>query len=156
MQRSARSTWTGSIPSGARSTWKGRDRETCCRSTFSTSGPPATAGLANYPGSGLLPEDFPEPWLFVWDLTGDRAPYIGDISVPIEPMVGIVGCTPAAPGVHSSIPPLRTGGNMDVKHIGIGSTVYLPVEVEGALVGLGDHMRRRETGRSVARGSRPR
>jgi acetamidase/formamidase len=100
--------------------------------------PAAYGWSANYPGSGLLPEDFPDPWLYVWDLTRERAPYIGDISVPIEPMVGIVGCTPAAPGTHSSIPPLRTGGNMDVKHIGTATTVYLPVEVEGALLGLGD------------------
>lgn len=93
---------------------------------------------ANYPGAGLLPEDFPDPWLYIWDLTGDRAPYLAGISVPIEPMVGIVGTTPAAPGPHSVIPPGRTGGNLDVKHIGIGATVYLPVEVDGALVGLGD------------------
>jgi acetamidase/formamidase len=93
---------------------------------------------ANYPGSGLLPEDFPDPWLYVWDVSGPRAPYLKGISVPVEPMVGIVGCTPAAPGPHSSIPPLRTGGNLDVKHIGVGTTVYLPVEVEGALLGLGD------------------
>ena len=93
---------------------------------------------ANYPGSGLLPDDFPDPWLYLWDITGPRAPYLGGISVPIEPMVGIVGCTPVAPGVHSPIPPLRTGGNMDVKHIGRGSTVYLPVEVDGALFGTGD------------------
>lgn len=93
---------------------------------------------ANYPGSGLLPEDFPDPWLYVWDLSGDTAPYIGGISVPIEPMVGIVGTTPGAPGPHDAIPPRRTGGNMDVKHIGIGSTVYLPVEVDGALFGIGD------------------
>jgi len=93
---------------------------------------------ANYPGSGLLPEDFPDPWLYVWDISGPRAPYLGGISVPLEPMVGIVGCTPAAPGPHSSIPPLRTGGNLDIKHIGIGSTIYLPVEVEGAGLGMGD------------------
>jgi len=93
---------------------------------------------ANYPGSGLLPEDFPEPWLYVWELGGPRARYLNDISVPVEPMVGIVGCTPARPGVHDSIPPRRVGGNLDVKHVGIGSTVYLPVEVEGALFGTGD------------------
>ncbi len=93
---------------------------------------------ANYPGSGLLPDDFPDPWLYVWDVSGPRAPYLDGISVPIEPMVGIVGCTPAAPGVHSSIPPLRTGGNLDAKHLGTGTTIYLPVEVEGALLGLGD------------------
>ncbi|HEX5465310.1 MAG TPA: acetamidase/formamidase family protein [Candidatus Limnocylindrales bacterium] len=93
---------------------------------------------ANYPGSGLLPEDFPDPWLYIWDLTRDPAPYLAGISVPIEPMVGIVGTTPAAPGPHPAIPPTRTGGNLDIKHIGVGTTVYLPVEVEGALVGLGD------------------
>ena len=93
---------------------------------------------ANYPGSGLLPDDFPDPWLYVWDVSGPRAPYLGGISVPIEPMVGIVGCTPSAPGVHSSIPPLRTGGNLDAKHVCSGTTIYLPVEVEGALLGLGD------------------
>jgi acetamidase/formamidase len=93
---------------------------------------------ANYPGSGLLPEDFPDPWVHVWEVGHDWSPYVHDISVPTEPMVGIIGCTPAAPGVHSSIPPLRTGGNMDAKHIGPGATVYLPVEVEGALFGAGD------------------
>lgn len=93
---------------------------------------------ANYPGSGLLPEDFPDAWLYVWDLSGPRAPYVGGISVPIEPMVGIVGCTPGEPGVHDAIPPRRTGGNLDVKHIQVGSTVYLPIEVEGALFGIGD------------------
>jgi len=93
---------------------------------------------ANYPGSGLLPDDFPDPWVYVWEVDREWVPYVHDISVPVEPMVGIVGCTPAAPGVHSSIPPLRTGGNMDAKHIGPGTTVYLPVEVEGALFGTGD------------------
>jgi acetamidase/formamidase len=93
---------------------------------------------ANYPGSGLLPEDFPDAWLYVWDISGARAPFIGGISVPMEPMVGVVGCTPGVPGVHSVIPPTRTGGNMDAKHIGRGCTVYLPVEVDGALFGTGD------------------
>jgi acetamidase/formamidase len=93
---------------------------------------------ACYPGEGLLPEDFPDPWLFVWNLSGPRAPFVGGISVPIEPMVGIVGCTPSALGPHSSVPPQRTGGNMDIKHVGEGTTLYLPVEVEGALFGIGD------------------
>ena len=93
---------------------------------------------ANYPGAGLLPEDFPDPWGYVWDLQGERTRFVKGISVPIEPMCGIVGCTPAEPGVHDAIPPRRTGGNMDIKQIGIGTTVYLPVEVEGALFGIGD------------------
>jgi acetamidase/formamidase len=94
---------------------------------------------ANYPGTGLLTEDFPDAWLYVWDLTtGSRTRYVKNIWVPVEPMLGIVGCTPAAPGPHPAIPPLRTGGNMDCKYIREGTSVFLPVEVEGALLGIGD------------------
>lgn len=94
---------------------------------------------ANYPGSGLLPDDFPDPWVYVFDLDGGaRARYVHGASIPLEPMVGVVGCTPAAPGPHSSIPPARVGGNMDIKHVRAGTTVYLPIEVEGALFGIGD------------------
>jgi acetamidase/formamidase len=100
--------------------------------------PGAFGFCANYPGSGLLPDEFPDPYVFIWDLTRPRAHYVKGASVPIEPMCGIVGCTPAEPGIHDSIPPRRTGGNLDIKQIGVGSTVYLPVEVEGALFGIGD------------------
>lgn len=94
---------------------------------------------ANYPGTGLLTEEFPDAWLYIWDLTtGARARYVRDVWVPVEPMLGIVGCTPASPGPHPAIPPQRTGGNMDCKYIREGTRVFLPVEVEGALLGIGD------------------
>lgn len=101
---------------------------------------PGTYGWsANYPGTGLLSEDYPDAWLYVWDLTtGARTRYVNNIWVPVEPMIGIVGCTPAAPGVHPAIPPLSTGGNMDTKYIREGTSVFLPVEIDGALLGIGD------------------
>jgi acetamidase/formamidase len=100
---------------------------------------PASFGWsANHPGEGLLPEEYPDPYLYVWELGGPRTRFVKGVSVPVEPMVGIVGCAPAEPGVHDSIPPRRTGGNMDIKHVGLGTTVYLPIEVEGALFGIGD------------------
>lgn len=101
---------------------------------------PGTFGWsANYPGTGLLTEDFPDPWFYVWDLTtGPAAEYLDDIWVPLEPMIGVLGCTPADPGPFPSVPPLRTGGNLDTKYIREGTTVLLPVEVEGALLGIGD------------------
>ena len=138
VRRSAGSTWPTIDPIGGPIFVEGARPGDVLQVDLLDLQPGAYGWSANYTGEGLLPEDFPDPWLFIWDLTGTRAPFIGDISVPIEPMVGIVGCTPAAPGVHASIPPLRTGGNMDVKHIGIGTTVYLPTEVEGALLGIGD------------------
>jgi formamidase len=94
---------------------------------------------ANYPGTGLLTEDYPDPWFYVWDLTtGSSARYLDDIWVPLEPMVGVIGCTPAAVGPFPSVPPMRTGGNLDTKYIREGTTVLLPVEVPGALLGIGD------------------
>lgn len=94
---------------------------------------------AVYPGTGLLQEEFPNAWFRLWDLTeGDTAEVVPGIRVPIEPMVGIVGCTPAATGPHPSVPPHRSGGNMDMQFARPGTTIYLPVEVEGALFGIGD------------------
>jgi acetamidase/formamidase len=93
---------------------------------------------ANYPGTGLLTEDFPDEWLYIWDLTGLRAPYVRGITVPIEPMAGVIGVAPSEPGIHDPIPPRNTGGNMDSRYMGPGSIVFLPIEVEGALFGIGD------------------
>ena len=91
------------------------------------------------PGWGLMPADeFPEPWLNLWDLTSSPAPYRPGITVPLEPMCGVIGVAPAAPGHHSVVPPRNVGGNMDIKQHRVGTTVLLPIEVKGALLGLGD------------------
>ena len=42
------------------------------------------------------------------------------------------------PGEHSVVPPSAWGGNMDVKHLRVGTTLFLPVGVEGALFSVGD------------------
>lgn len=94
-----------------------------------------------YPGEehmGLLPEDFPEPGLHVWDLDGDVGRFVDGIEVPLDPFPGVIGVAPAEAGRHSTVPPRRVGGNLDVKHLTAGSTLYLPVEVEGALFSVGD------------------
>lgn len=57
---------------------------------------------------------------------------------PPRPMIGCIGTAPAS-GVNSTIMPTTwLGGNMDVTRVRPGSTVYLPVEVEGALLSIGD------------------
>ena len=45
---------------------------------------------------------------------------------------------PAEPGTHSIVPPRRVGGNMDIRDLAAGTTLYLPVEVAGALFSVGD------------------
>ncbi|WP_240731831.1 acetamidase/formamidase family protein [Egibacter rhizosphaerae] len=94
---------------------------------------------ANIPGFGLLADDFPEPALRHWDLTGGSSAAFGDAArVPLRPFPGTLGVAPAEPGPHSVIPPRRVGGNMDTRDLVAGTTVWLPVEVEGALFSLGD------------------
>jgi acetamidase/formamidase len=91
------------------------------------------------PGFGLLPEDFPEPYLRTWDLTGGTVATLGDrIRVPLDPFCGVMGVAVAEPGEHSTMPPRRTGGNIDIKQVVAGASLYLPIEVEGALFSVGD------------------
>ncbi|QLG27359.1 acetamidase/formamidase family protein [Halorarum halophilum] len=94
-----------------------------------------------FPGEmelGLLPEDFDEPGIHIWDLEGDIGKFVNGIEVPLDPFPGVIGNAPGESGEHDTLPPRDVGGNMDVKHMTAGTTVYLPVEVEGALFSTGD------------------
>lgn len=67
------------------------------------------------------------------------------IELPLEPMLGTVGVAPAGGEVRSSLVPERFGGNMDTPQMRAGSTVYLGVNVEGAMFSVGDgHYRQGE------------
>ena len=92
------------------------------------------------PGRGLLPEaEFPKPFLQLWDLSdGTHARMGRDIAVPIAPFPGVMGTALDAAGGHSTMPPRKNGGNMDIKQLTAGTTLYLPVWVDGALFSVGD------------------
>jgi acetamidase/formamidase len=65
------------------------------------------------------------------------APFLGTMAVaPRDPVVGQPGVTIA--GVQNSTPPGSYGGNMDLKDLTAGSTLYLPVFRRGALFYAGD------------------
>lgn len=89
-------------------------------------------------GLGLLPEDFPDAGLYIWDLEADVGRFVNGIEVPLDPFPGVIGVAPGESGEHDTLPPRDVGGNMDVKHLTKGSTLYLPVEVDGALFSTGD------------------
>ena len=89
-------------------------------------------------GLGLLPEEFPDAGVHIWDLQGDVGRFINGIEVPLDPFPGVIGVAPGDDGEHDTLPPRSTGGNMDVKHMTAGSTVYLPVEVDGGLFSTAD------------------
>src|SRR4051795_12379965 len=67
------------------------------------------------------------------------------IELPVEPMLGTVGVAPPGGEVRSSLVPDRFGGNMDTPQMRAGSTVFLGVNVEGAMFSIGDgHYRQGE------------
>jgi acetamidase/formamidase len=91
------------------------------------------------PEFGLLPEDFPEPYLRTFDLEGrNRAELSDGISIPLQPFLGTMGVHPGEPSVASPFPPHRGGGNIDTRHLVTGSTLWLPVWCDGALFSCGD------------------
>jgi acetamidase/formamidase len=103
--------------------------------------PRATFGwTAIRPGRGLLPEvDFPKPFLQIWDVSDGRHARNGrGVAVPIEAFPGVMGTALPEPGGHSTMPPRKNGGNMDIKQLAAGTTLYLPVWVDGALFSVGD------------------
>jgi acetamidase/formamidase len=96
---------------------------------------------ANIPGFGLLSDDFKEPALHVWKYNPQLltpALFGRWAKVPLKPFTGTIGVAPAEPGLHSIVPPRRVGGNMDVRDVAQGTTLFLPVEVAGALFSVGD------------------
>jgi len=90
------------------------------------------------PGFGLLPDEFTEPYLDVWELHGDHAYFNEHIRIPLEPFCGVMGVAPAEPGSLDTIPPRLNGGNIDIKQLVRGSKLFLPVLFPGALLSLGD------------------
>ncbi len=91
------------------------------------------------PGLGLLPEDFPDPYLRIFDLShGDVAYMRDDIAIPVEPFFGTMGVCPAGASAVPVMPPGIFGGNMDTRQLVRGSTLYLPVQVEQASFSCGD------------------
>jgi acetamidase/formamidase len=90
------------------------------------------------PGLGFLKERFAEPFLFHWDLDGAVSRSLAPAIVPLRPFCGIMGVAPAEQGEFRTRPPGIFGGNMDVRELATGATLYLPVQQPLALFSCGD------------------
>jgi len=60
-----------------------------------------------------------------------------NLAIPYAPMIGTIGCAPAM-GVPTTGPAGDYGGNIDIKEVTEGNTLFLPVYIPGALLHLGD------------------
>lgn len=104
--------------------------------------------ISNRHGKGALAGEFPENdgnvsllsriekrngrWVGVLP-AGEK-----ELTFPLHFFIGTIGVAPGVSESWNSVPPVHTGGNIDIKELGVGSTLYLPVEAEGALFFLGD------------------
>lgn len=112
---------------------------------------PLFGSLTSTARTATLQSPLPEVvWIHGVDVNQRKVTYHaarGDYSVdlPLDPMLGTVGVSPAAFEARSSLVPDAHGGNMDTPEMRAGTTCYLGVNVEGALFSVGDgHARQGE------------
>lgn len=89
-------------------------------------------------GLGFLKERFVAPYFFQWKLDGAVSRSIAPAVVPLRPFCGVMGVARAEDGEFRTRPPGPFGGNMDVRELSTGATLYLPVFNSGALFSAGD------------------
>lgn len=103
-------------------------------------------------GKGALPESFPAEQitsvfcradgdLGFLPLAQDESAYAGtgrSIRFPLQPFLGLIGVASAGSVRPNSVPPGLYGGNLDISLLGVGATLYLPVQVPDALLYVGD------------------
>jgi acetamidase/formamidase len=119
--------------------------------------------VSNREGKGALPGEYPEAFRGV----PEYAPYLnegGNVSVfttverstggyrgvlpgevaasfELAPFMGLMGVARDTTAMVDSVPPTNAGGNRDINDLGVGTTLYLPVQVPGAMFYSGDpHM----------------
>ena len=106
--------------------------------------------ISNRHSKGSLPGEYPENEAPIYSkvIPLNREKGVGifrpsngrpNVDIPLKPFMGIMGVAPADPSdAENSVPPGTYGGNIDIKHLGVGSSFYLPVQVPGALFYTGD------------------
>ncbi|MBT5809631.1 MAG: amidase, partial [Rhodospirillaceae bacterium] len=91
--------------------------------------------------AGTLPEDFLETRLthIKLDKNNMVAKLPWGVDLPLAPFFGVMGVAPPPEwGEISSVIPRAHGGNLDNKELGVGTTLFLPVFVDGGLFSAGD------------------
>lgn len=95
------------------------------------------AVMVTAPGLGAIGDELQQPQIRTVPLAEGFALLPGGVRWPLKPMIGVIGVAPAGDAVPCGTPDAH-GGNMDCKIITEGCTLWLPVNVEGALFALGD------------------
>jgi len=93
--------------------------------------------MVTVPGEGALGDIIAQTETRIFRREGNEVIFNDKIRLPVRPMIGVIGVAPVGDPIPNGTPDAH-GGNMDCTLIGAGSTIYLPVSAEGALLGMGD------------------
>ncbi len=93
--------------------------------------------MISVPGMGYAPERVKKSSTIIVPIKNGLVHLPNDVILEAKPMIGVIGVAPAIGTIPTGTPGLH-GGNMDTVAIAEGATVYLPVEVQGALLAMGD------------------
>ncbi|MBC6310425.1 acetamidase/formamidase family protein [Listeria sp. FSL L7-1582] len=95
------------------------------------------ATMLTGPNLGVLGDDLTENTIRQFPIVNDQLIFSKEITVPLNKMIGVIGTAPAGKPISCGTPDAH-GGNMDCKEITEGVTLFLPINVSGALLALGD------------------
>ena len=103
--------------------------------------PRAYATNFNVPGLfGQFPsvyQDGQVKYLYL-DLDKMQTEFLPGVVIPLKPFPGTLAVARKEPGRYSSVPPGEFAGNMDIRDFVVGTSLYVPVHVPGALLWTGD------------------
>jgi acetamidase/formamidase len=103
--------------------------------------PRAYATNFNVPGMfGQFPKEYQDgqvKYLYL-DLQKKVVEFLPGIVIPLRPFPGTIGVARKEPGRYSTVPPGEYAGNMDIRDLVEGTTLFVPVHVRGALLWTGD------------------
>ena len=88
------------------------------------------------PKTGFLGSDIRKPFVYQAQVKDNLVIINQDVSVPLRPVVGVIGVAPRHGEIKTEYPG-RHGGNMDTIDVTVGSRIFLPVQVKGGLLALG-------------------
>lgn len=89
-----------------------------------------------FPGAGALGDKIKKEENIIVEIKDGKG-YFEDMEIDLNPMIGVIGTSPKKDKISTGTP-FNHGGNMDCKMIKKGVTLYLPVNVKGALLAMGD------------------
>jgi amidase len=96
------------------------------------------AWAAWLPGFGPLGDRVTAPQVRQLRIDGGFVEIAARLRVPLQPSIGCIGLAPAAGTASTLRPAYAFGGNMDLRELSAGATLWLPVQARRALLSLGD------------------